>query len=121
MPELPEVEVVRSSLEPLLVGRKITGVQLRCASLRRPVDPDTLAGEVFIAAVFLGLCAVDFSVAVIVGLFGGQVGAQHHYADDGKEDAEPAADQKAQFEQIIQAFLANHYPEHINPSYSIKS
>ncbi|MBC8291674.1 MAG: hypothetical protein H8E45_00755, partial [Proteobacteria bacterium] len=39
MPELPEVEVVRSSLEPLLVGRSITGVQLRCASLRRPVYP----------------------------------------------------------------------------------
>jgi formamidopyrimidine-DNA glycosylase len=39
VPELPEVEVVRSSLEPLLVGRRITGVQLRCASLRRPVDP----------------------------------------------------------------------------------
>ena len=38
MPELPEVEVLKRSLEPHLVGERIEGVEVRNASLREPVD-----------------------------------------------------------------------------------
>jgi formamidopyrimidine-DNA glycosylase len=39
MPELPEVETIRAGLEPLLVGRKITGVTCHRSNLRYPL-PD---------------------------------------------------------------------------------
>ena len=38
MPELPEVEVLRRSLEPHLVGDRIERVEVRNPSLREPVD-----------------------------------------------------------------------------------
>ena len=38
MPELPEVEVLRRSLEPLLAGERIEGLRVRNAALREPVD-----------------------------------------------------------------------------------
>ena len=38
MPELPEVEVLRRSLEPLLLGETIEGVRVRNPALREPVD-----------------------------------------------------------------------------------
>ena len=38
MPELPEVEVLRRSLEPHLVGDRIARVEVRNPSLREPVD-----------------------------------------------------------------------------------
>jgi len=38
VPELPEVEVLRRSLEPRLVGRRITAVEVRIAALREPLD-----------------------------------------------------------------------------------
>ena len=37
MPELPEVETVRRGLEPLLVGRTLTGAEVRIDGLRWPV------------------------------------------------------------------------------------
>ena len=40
MPELPEVETVRRGLEPALVGRVITRVDLRRKDLRFPFPPD---------------------------------------------------------------------------------
>lgn len=40
MPELPEVETVRRGLEPRLVGRRITRLELRRADLRFPFPPD---------------------------------------------------------------------------------
>lgn len=40
MPELPEVETTRRGLEPLLVGRRITGAVVRNAALRWPVAPE---------------------------------------------------------------------------------
>jgi formamidopyrimidine-DNA glycosylase len=40
MPELPEVETVRRGIEPHVVGRRITGVQVREPRLRWPVPPD---------------------------------------------------------------------------------
>jgi len=39
MPELPEVETIRRSLEPVVVGRTVCSVDVRCASLRKPVPP----------------------------------------------------------------------------------
>ncbi len=48
MPELPEVETIARSLEPLVRGRRIEGVELRVAGLRRPFAADfadTLAGR----------------------------------------------------------------------------
>ncbi len=36
MPELPEVEIVRRGLEPVMVGHRITSVELRRADLRFP-------------------------------------------------------------------------------------
>jgi len=43
MPELPEVETVRRSLEPFLVGQTITQVEVREPRLRRPL-PSEFAG-----------------------------------------------------------------------------
>jgi formamidopyrimidine-DNA glycosylase len=48
MPELPEVETVRRGAEPLLVGRRLSRVELRRADLRWPVPVDevrALAGR----------------------------------------------------------------------------
>src|SRR5689334_5229950 len=39
MPELPEVETVRRGLEPLMVGRRITRVEVLDERLVRPVAP----------------------------------------------------------------------------------
>jgi formamidopyrimidine-DNA glycosylase len=38
MPELPEVETVLRSLLPLVCGRTVTSVDVRCGALRRPLD-----------------------------------------------------------------------------------
>jgi formamidopyrimidine-DNA glycosylase len=43
MPELPEVETVRASLEPSLVGRTMTTVDIRDPRLTRPFDPTDVA------------------------------------------------------------------------------
>src|SRR5262245_40025105 len=40
MPELPEVETVRSKLEGLLRGKTICDIELRCCRLRTPVPPE---------------------------------------------------------------------------------
>ena len=42
MPELPEVETVRRSLEPRLLGRHLGKVEVRSPSLREPLDRPTL-------------------------------------------------------------------------------
>ncbi len=46
MPELPEVEVLRRSLEPLVTGERITGVRVRNPALREPVDRRSLGRRV---------------------------------------------------------------------------
>lgn len=46
MPELPEVEVVKRSLEPCLVGRWFTSVDVRFPTLREPLDADALGSLV---------------------------------------------------------------------------
>lgn len=46
MPELPEVEVLRRSLRPLLVGETIVGVRVRNPALREPVDRRGLGRKV---------------------------------------------------------------------------
>lgn len=46
MPELPEVETIRTGLEPLLVGRKITGISCHRTNLRYPLpNLSTLVGN----------------------------------------------------------------------------
>jgi formamidopyrimidine-DNA glycosylase len=45
MPELPEVETVRSMLEPMLVGRRLDEVDIRDQRLTRPFDPAPVAAE----------------------------------------------------------------------------
>jgi formamidopyrimidine-DNA glycosylase len=45
VPELPEVETVRASLEPALVGRRFERVEIADARLTRPFDPDEVAAE----------------------------------------------------------------------------
>jgi formamidopyrimidine-DNA glycosylase len=42
MPELPEVEVLRRSLEPLLVGDAVERVEVRSPALREPLDREAL-------------------------------------------------------------------------------
>lgn len=50
MPELPEVEVIRTGLEPLLVGRGIRQVICHRQSLRYPLpDLDSLVGRRFLS------------------------------------------------------------------------
>ncbi len=43
MPELPEIETIRRGLGPLLVGRRVLGVEVRECRLREPVAPRGLA------------------------------------------------------------------------------
>ncbi len=45
MPELPEVETIRTGLEPALVGRSFEEVEIRDARLTRPLDPEPVAAE----------------------------------------------------------------------------
>src|SRR5207248_7537677 len=45
MPDLPEVETVRASLEPKLVGRRFEEVEIHDSRLTRPVDPAEVAAE----------------------------------------------------------------------------
>ena len=45
MPELPEVETVRTLLEPVLVGRTFARVEIADARLTRPHDPAEVAAE----------------------------------------------------------------------------
>jgi formamidopyrimidine-DNA glycosylase len=45
MPELPEVETVRSSLEPVLAGRRFERVEIADGRLTRPEPPDAVAAE----------------------------------------------------------------------------
>jgi formamidopyrimidine-DNA glycosylase len=45
MPELPEVETVRSRLEPGLVGRRFQRVEIVDGRLTRPESPDAVAAE----------------------------------------------------------------------------
>ncbi len=46
MPELPEVEVLRRSLAPRLIGERITAVEVSNAALREPVDAGRLGAAV---------------------------------------------------------------------------
>ncbi|MEO7795031.1 MAG: bifunctional DNA-formamidopyrimidine glycosylase/DNA-(apurinic or apyrimidinic site) lyase [Thermoanaerobaculia bacterium] len=43
MPELPEIEVLRRSLEPRLAGRRVLDVQVHAPALREPLDRRALA------------------------------------------------------------------------------
>jgi formamidopyrimidine-DNA glycosylase len=45
VPELPEVETIRTGLEPALVGRSFEEVEIRDARLTRPLDPEPVAAE----------------------------------------------------------------------------
>jgi formamidopyrimidine-DNA glycosylase len=45
VPELPEVETVRSRLEPVLVGRTLREVEILDERLTRPFDPRVVATE----------------------------------------------------------------------------
>ena len=45
MPELPEVETVRTQLEPLLTGRRFERVEIRDPRLVRPYEPAEVAAE----------------------------------------------------------------------------
>ena len=45
MPELPEVETVRASLEPAVVGRRFARVEITDPRVTRPRDPNEVAAE----------------------------------------------------------------------------
>jgi formamidopyrimidine-DNA glycosylase len=45
VPELPEVETVRATLEPALVGRRFERVEIADPRVTRPLDPDEVALE----------------------------------------------------------------------------
>jgi formamidopyrimidine-DNA glycosylase len=45
MPELPEVETIRSMLEPAVVGRRFARVQIDDPRLTRPFDPRHVAAR----------------------------------------------------------------------------
>jgi formamidopyrimidine-DNA glycosylase len=42
MPELPEVETIRSQLAPLVEGRRIEALEIRDARWTRPLAPEEL-------------------------------------------------------------------------------
>src|SRR5438876_1082460 len=43
MPELPEIETIKRGLDPLLLGRRVLGVEVRERRLREPIVPRALA------------------------------------------------------------------------------
>src|SRR5438105_1258841 len=45
MPELPEVEMVRRGMEPVLTGRQLVRVEIFDPRLVRPYEPDEVAAE----------------------------------------------------------------------------
>jgi len=45
VPELPEVEIVRTRLEPLLAGRRLERVEILDGRLTRPAEPELVAAE----------------------------------------------------------------------------
>jgi formamidopyrimidine-DNA glycosylase len=45
VPELPEVETIRTGLEPALVGRRLERVEIRDPRLTRPFEPAAVAAE----------------------------------------------------------------------------
>jgi len=45
VPELPEVETIRTGLEPALVGRRFERVDIRDQRLTRPFEPEPVAAE----------------------------------------------------------------------------
>jgi formamidopyrimidine-DNA glycosylase len=45
MPELPEVETIRTGLEPKLLGRRFEDVEILDSRLTRPLDPAEVAAE----------------------------------------------------------------------------
>ena len=45
MPELPEVETIRRSLAPHLIGRRILAAEFRCRRVLRGGDPDAMAAR----------------------------------------------------------------------------
>jgi len=45
MPELPEVEVVRRTLAPRMVGDRVARIEARAPALREPLDAAALAGD----------------------------------------------------------------------------
>jgi formamidopyrimidine-DNA glycosylase len=45
VPELPEVETIRTGLEPGLVGRRFEHVEIRDPRLTRPFEPEAVAAE----------------------------------------------------------------------------
>jgi formamidopyrimidine-DNA glycosylase len=45
MPELPEVETIRTSLEPRLLGRRLEDVEILDSRLTRPIDPAEVAAK----------------------------------------------------------------------------
>ena len=45
MPELPEVETIATDLRPLVVGRRITGVELRFPTIVRHPEPEAFARD----------------------------------------------------------------------------
>lgn len=77
MPELPEVETTRRGLEPLLVGRTVTGARVHNRSLRWPVPHGLgrlLAGRRFLAigrrSKYLLLRCTDGTLVVHLGMTG---------------------------------------------------
>lgn len=78
MPELPEVEVLRRSLEPRLVGRRIETVEVHARALREPLDRRALRGlagrrvdRLWRRSKYLGIdCEGDRSLVVHLGMSG---------------------------------------------------
>ena len=93
MPELPEVETVRRTIGPLIVGRQITRVEVRRRDLRRRVRPGfeaALVGRTIVRAdrraKYL-LLHLDDGLAWIVHL--GMSGRFLRFALDAPNDASP--------------------------------
>jgi formamidopyrimidine-DNA glycosylase len=96
MPELPEVEVLRRSLEPHLVGDRIERVEVRDPRLREPIDPLELARRVRGRTVeALG----RRSKYLLIGLSGGSTLAVH-LGMSGRLTLVPAATEREPHEHV---------------------
>jgi formamidopyrimidine-DNA glycosylase len=106
MPELPEVEIVRRGLEPMMLGQQFVGVEQRRPDLRFPFPPDfalRLEGQTITAV-------RRRAKYLIVDLSGGEALVMH-LGMSGRFTIQPGANQPTQeFGDYV--YDTGAYPQH---------
>jgi formamidopyrimidine-DNA glycosylase len=110
MPELPEVEVLRRSLEPRLVGRELAGAWSGGRRLREPVPAVALAE-------LLGRCIVALRrrAKYLLVDFSGGVTVAFHLGMSGRLTLEPAGAPRHRHEHVALALAGGERLRLVDP------